>query len=190
MKKLIELFVTFFKIGLFTFGGGYAMISIIEDNCVEQKKWITHDEMMNVTVIAESTPGPIAINCATFVGYKVAGMLGAVFATVGVVLPSFIIILIISFFLDNFLEIPVIANAFTGIKVAVGILIVNAGINMLKKMEKNLLPRVIMLCSLVTMFLINVFAWNFSSISMLVVAAVVSLICFVLQDKKKEGKAE
>ena len=88
------------------------------------------------------------------------------------------------------MEIPLIANAFTGIKVAVGILIVNAGINMFKKMEKNLLPRVIMLCSLVTMFLINVFAWNFSSISMLVVAALVSLICFVLQDKKKEGKAE
>ena len=95
MNKLVELFVTFFKIGLFTFGGGYAMISIIEDNCVEQKEWITHDEMMNVTVIAESTPGPIAINCATFVGYKVAGMMGAVFATFGVVLPSFVIILII-----------------------------------------------------------------------------------------------
>ncbi len=190
MNKIIELFVTFLKIGLFTFGGGYAMISIIEDNCVEQKEWITHDEMMNVTVIAESTPGPIAINCATFVGYKVAGMLGSVFATFGVVLPSFIIILIISFFLDNFLEIPLIANAFTGIKVAVGILIMNAGINMFKKMEKNLLPRVIMVCSLVTMFLINVFAWNFSSISMLVVAALVSLLCFVLRDKKKEGKAE
>ena len=189
-NKLTELFFIFLKIGLFTFGGGYAMISLIESICVEKKKWITHDEMMDVTVIAESTPGPIAINCATFVGYKVAGMMGAVFATLGVVLPSFVIILIISFFLDNFLEIPVIANAFTGIKVAVGILIVNAGINMLKKMEKNLLPRVIMICSLVTMFLINIFAWNFSSISMLLIAAVVSLICFVLQDKKKEGKTE
>ena len=94
MKKYFELFLTMLKIGLFTFGGGYAMISIIEDNCVEKKKWITHDEMMNVTVIAESTPGPIAINCATFVGYKVAGMMGAVFATFGVVLPSFIIILL------------------------------------------------------------------------------------------------
>lgn len=190
MKKIIELFVTLFKIGLFTFGGGYAMISIIEDNCVEKKKWITHDEMMNVTVIAESTPGPIAINCATFVGYKVAGMMGAVFATFGVVLPSFVIILIISFFLDNFLEIPVIANAFMGIKVAVGILILNAGITMLKKMKKKLLPRVIMVCSLIIMFCINVFAWDFSSISLLLVAAVVSLICFVLQDRKKEGKAE
>ena len=190
MNKLVELFVTFFKIGLFTFGGGYAMISIIEDNCVEKKKWITHDEMMNVTVIAESTPGPIAINCATFVGYKVAGMMGAIFATFGVVLPSFIIILIISFFLDNFLEIPVIANAFTGIKMAVGILIFNAGLNMLKKMKKDLLPRIIMVCSLGLMFLVNIFAWNFSSISMLLIAAGVSLLCFILQDKKKEGKAE
>ena len=189
MNKIIELFVTFFKIGLFTFGGGYAMISIIEDNCVEKKKWITHDEMMNVTVIAESTPGPIAINCATFVGYKVARMMGAVFATLGVVLPSFVIILIISYFLDNFLEIPLIANAFTGIKVAVGILIFNAGLNMLKKMKKGILPRVIMVCSLVLMFLINLFAWNFSSISMLLIAAVISLICFVLQDVKKEDKA-
>ena len=190
MKKHLNLFLTMLKIGLFTFGGGYAMISIIEDNCVEKKEWITHDEMMNVTVIAESTPGPIAINCATFVGYKVARMMGAVFATLGVVLPSFIIILIISFFLDNFLEIPLIANAFTGIKVAVGILIVNAGLNMAKKMEKKLLPRVIMACSLVVMFLINIFAWNFSSISMLVIAAVVSLICFVLQEARKEGKTE
>ena len=112
MNIVLRLFLTFFKIGLFTFGGGYAMISIIENNCVEKKKWITHDEMMNITVIAESTPGPIAINCATFVGYKIAGLLGAIAATVGVVIPSFVIIFVISTFLDNFLEIPIIANAF------------------------------------------------------------------------------
>ncbi|MBO4799991.1 MAG: chromate transporter, partial [Lachnospiraceae bacterium] len=100
---LIELFLTFAKIGLFTFGGGYAMLSLIEHACVEEKKWITHDEMMNVTVIAESTPGPIAINCATFVGYKQGKMAGAVVATLGMVLPSFIIIFIISSFLDGFL---------------------------------------------------------------------------------------
>ena len=92
MNIVIELFLTFLKIGLFTFGGGYAMISIIENNCVEKKKWITHDEMMDITVIAESTPGPIAINCATFVGYKIAGILGAIAATFGVVAPSFVII--------------------------------------------------------------------------------------------------
>ena len=103
---IISLFLTFAKIGLFTFGGGYAMISIIENICVEQKNWITHDEMMNVTVIAESTPGPIAINCATYVGYKQKGICGAIAATLGVVLPSFIIIYLISIFLNNFWKSP------------------------------------------------------------------------------------
>lgn len=122
----MELFFTFVKIGLFTFGGGYAMISMIENNCVEKKAWITHDEMMDVTVIAESTPGPIAINCATFTGYKKAGFLGALVATLGIVAPSFIVIFLISMFLDNFLEITIVANAFKGIKVGVGLLILDA----------------------------------------------------------------
>ena len=95
MKILLELFLTFAKIGMFTFGGGYAMISVIENNCVERKKWITHDEMMDMTVIAESTPGPIAINCSTFTGYKIAGIPGALASTVGIVVPSFVIIFII-----------------------------------------------------------------------------------------------
>ncbi len=125
---ILTLFLTFAKIGLFTFGGGYAMISIIENICVEQKKWITHDEMMEVTVIAESTPGPIAINCATYVGYRKKGMWGAIAATLGVVLPSFIIIYLISVFLNDFLEITWITNAFKGIRIAVGILILVAGI--------------------------------------------------------------
>jgi len=189
MSIAVELFLTFLKIGLFTFGGGYAMIAIIEDNCVEQKKWISHDEMMDITVIAESTPGPIAINCATFVGYKIAGMFGAIAATFGVVIPSFIIIFVISTFLDNFLEIPVIANAFMGIKVGVGILIFNAGLTMFKKMSPATLPRMILACSFIVMFLVNLFSWKFSSISMMLVAAVISLICFVIQDVKKEDKA-
>ncbi len=121
MNIVLDLFLTFAKIGLFTFGGGYAMISLIENSCVEKKQWITHDEMMNVTVIAESTPGPIAINCATFVGYKQKGFTGAISATIGMVLPSFCIIFLISMFLDNFLEITWIAHAFMGIKIAVGL---------------------------------------------------------------------
>ena len=189
MNIVIELFWTFMKIGMFTFGGGYAMISIIENNCIEQKKWITHDEMMDITVIAESTPGPIAINCATFVGYKIAGLLGAIAATFGVVVPSFLIIFVISTCLNNFLEIPVIANAFMGIKGGVGILIFNAGLTMLKKMQAKTLPRTIMICSFAGMFLVNLFAWKFSSISMMLIAAAVSLICFVIQEAKKEGKA-
>ena len=103
-KKLLELFLTFFKIGAFTFGGGYAMIPVIEDICVEKKRWITHEDMVNVTVIAESTPGPIAINCATFVGFQRGKFWGAVAATLGVVLPSFIIIYIISMFFNNLLN--------------------------------------------------------------------------------------
>ena len=180
MNILFDLFLTFAKIGLFTFGGGYAMISMIENNCVERKQWITHDEMMNVTVIAESTPGPIAINCATFTGYKKAGFIGALAATLGMVLPSFVIIYLISMFLDNFLELTIIANAFKGIKIAVGILILDAAITMIKKMHKKKLPRTIMVCSCIAMLFINLFAWNFSSISLMIIAAIVSLTIFVL----------
>ena len=180
MKILFDLFLTFAKIGLFTFGGGYAMIAMIENNCVERKKWITHDEMMNITVIAESTPGPIAINCATFTGYKKAGFKGAFAATLGMVLPSFTIIYLISMFLDNFLELTVVSNAFRGIKVAVGILIFDAAFTMIKKMQKKKLPRTIMICSCAVMLGINLFSWNFSSISLMVIAAVISLSIFVI----------
>lgn len=192
MKKLIDLFLTFAKIGLFTFGGGYAMISLIENNCVERKKWITHDEMMNVTVIAESTPGPIAINAATFVGYKQAKLGGAIAATLGIVLPSFLIILMISFFFDDFLEITVIANAFKGIKIAVGLLILDAGISMIGKMQKKAFPRIIMACAFAAMMCINIFAWNFSSIILLLLAAVVSIVLFAVkgQQAPKGGESK
>lgn len=187
MNILLDLFFTFAKIGLFTFGGGYAMISMIENNCVERKQWITHDEMMNVTVLAESTPGPISINCATFTGYKKAGFLGALSATIGVILPSFVIIFLISLFLDNFLEITIIANAFKGIKVAVGILIADAGITMIKKMKHQKQPIIIMICSCIVMLCINIFSWSFSSISLMVIAAAVNLMVFILQ---KNGRKE
>ena len=111
MKPIVELFLTFFKIGLFTFGGGYAMISVVEDQCVERKKWITQEEMVQMTVLAESTPGPVAINAATYVGFQRAGLSGAAAATLGVVLPSFGVIFLISQFLEGFLEIPLIASA-------------------------------------------------------------------------------
>jgi len=188
---LAELFLTFAKIGFFTFGGGYAMIPMIENSFVENKKWITHDEMMNVTVIAESTPGPIAINCATFVGYKKAGFLGAVIATLGIVVPSFAVIYLISICLDSFLEITFIANAFKGIKIAVGILILDAGITMVKKMHKKVLPGVIMVCSFIAMFAINIFTWNFSSISLMLIATVISLAIFIVKGApEQKGSAK
>lgn len=187
MNHILDLFLTFAKIGLFTFGGGYAMISLIENSCVEKKKWITHDEMMNVTVIAESTPGPIAINCATYVGFRQKGLLGAVAATVGMVLPSFCIIFLVSTFLDNFLEIAWIAHAFMGIKIAVGILILDAGIKMIRKMPKKPVTLTIMVCAFLAMLLIDVFSVRVSSITLMLIAAVISLALFLI--KPNTGKA-
>ena len=187
MNVVLDLFLTFAKIGLFTFGGGYAMISLIEDSCVEKKQWITHDEMMNVTVIAESTPGPIAINCATFVGYKQKRLPGAIAATVGMVLPSFCIIFLISVFLDNFLEITWIAHAFMGIKIAVGILILDAAVKMIRKMQKKPIPLAIMLCAFLAMLLIDMFALHVSSITLMLISAIINLAIFLI--KRNTGKA-
>ena len=191
MNILLDLFLTFAKVGLFTFGGGYAMISLIENSCVEKKGWFTHDEMMNVTVIAESTPGPIAINCATFVGYKQKGLIGAIAATIGMVLPSFSIIFLISMFLDNFLEIAWIAHAFMGVKIAVGILILDAAIKMIRKMQKKPIPLTIMACAFLAMLLIDIFALHVSSITLMLIAAVISLAIFLTRrNTVKAGAAK
>ncbi len=187
MKKhiLTDLLLTFMRIGLFTFGGGYALISMIEDSCVEKKKWISHDDMMNITVIAESTPGPISMNCATFIGFRQAGWIGAVIATLGIVVPSFVVIYVISMFLDNFLELTVVANAFRGIRIAVGFLILDAAVTMIRKMQKKAFPLTMMLCSFAAMFLINVFSLRFSSVSLMLIAAVVSLVVFAAENRQE-----
>ena len=187
---LLELFLTFMKIGMFTFGGGYAMISVVENACVEDKHWITRDDMMNITVIAESTPGPIAINCATFVGYKKRGFIGAAVATTGMILPSFLIIYLVARFLDSFLEISWIAHAFEGIKLAVGILIIDAGVKMLKQIPARTLPRLIMACAFSAMLLIDILALRISSIALLLIAAAVSLVLFTISQKIERGGAQ
>ena len=183
MKLLTDIFLTFARIGLFTFGGGYAMISIIEDICVERKKWISHEEMMNMTIIAESTPGPIAINCATYIGQKHGGIPGSIAATVGIVLPSFVIIYLISTVLDHFLEITLIANAFQGIKIGVGLLILSVAITMVKKMQPKPLPRIIAGCAFAAMLLINFLSLKISSIALMVTASAVSLAIFAAKEK-------
>ena len=183
-----DLLCTFFKIGLFTFGGGYSMISFIDDECVVKKKWITSDELMNVTIIAESTPGPIAINCATYVGYRQAGILGSVISTIGVVLPSFIIIYIISLFFDNILENKIIASAFKGIKIAVSLLVFTAALRMLKIIPRNKLPLIIMALTFVAMIAISVFSINFSSIYLILIAGLVGYITFAISRFRKEDK--
>ena len=189
MSLILSLFLCFAKIGLFTFGGGYAMIALIENNCVEKKQWITHDEMMNITVIAESTPGPIAINCATYIGYRQKGFIGALAATAGMILPSFCIIFAISMYLDHFLGITWIAHAFQGIKIAVGILILDAAVKMLQKMQKKAMPRVFMLCAFAAMLLINIFSVRISSIILMLTAGLISLIIFTVRKPAGKGGA-
>ena len=189
MRLLLHLFLSFAKIGLFTFGGGYAMIPLIERVCVDQKKWISHEEMTDITVIAESTPGPIAVNCATYVGLKKKGLPGAVAATAGVIFPSFCILLLISFFFDRFSEIARVADAFRGIRIAVGILIVDAAYRMIKKLPKKAAPICILLCAFMSMLLIDLFSLHISTIVLMLAAAAVSLIvCLVKRRTEKEAE--
>ncbi len=138
-KRLWQLFASFFRIGAFTFGGGYAMIPLIQKEVVETKKWITDKDILDIVAIAESTPGPIAINTATFVGYRVAGVLGSAMATFGVVLPSFLIITLISFVLNEFQSLKAVQYAFFGIRAGVLALILKAWWSMYKQCPKKIL---------------------------------------------------
>lgn len=189
MKILSDLFIVFFKIGLFTFGGGYAMLALIEDICVEKKKWITHEEMMDITVIAESTPGPIAINLATYVGYKLRKIPGALIATIGMIIPSFFIVFLISQFLDRFLEIKWVSNAFQGIKIAVAILIIDAAIKMIRKMKKKPFQITMMIAALISMLVINVLALHVSSLVIMLAGAAAGLIFYAVHNQRGKEQA-
>ena len=149
MKKLWQIFVTFLKIGAFTFGGGYAMIPLIQREAVDHRKWVTEDDILDIVAIAESTPGPIAINSATFVGYRAAGVLGSAAATFGVVLPSFVIILALSFVLQQFQEVRAVQYAFRGIQAGVLALLFKALWTMYKKAPKGWAAYVVMAGSFV-----------------------------------------
>lgn len=146
-KRALTLFTTFFKIGAFTFGGGYAMIPLIQREIVETHKWLDDEDIMSVIAISESTPGPIAINMATFVGYKTAGVLGSVMATLGVVLPSFIVILLVSGLLREFYTLPVVGYAFEGIRAGVLALITKALWTLYKKSPHDWLSYILMALS-------------------------------------------
>ena len=186
-KLLWELFGVFFRIGLFTFGGGYAMISLIDEACVEKRAWISHEDMDRLVVLAESTPGPVAINCATFVGKRQAGIPGALSATFGMVLPSFLVILLISRYLDRFLELRLVAGAFRGVKLAVAILILDAGLRMMKRLPRKPLPLGILLVALGAMLAAELLALRLSSVVLLLGAAAVSLLVLACARRKGGG---
>lgn len=187
MNKHLDLFLTFFKLGATTFGGGHAMVSQLKEYVVDKKGWITNDELLEICAIAESTPGPVAINTATYIGYSHGGVLGSFLATLGVVLPSFIIIYIISLFFDDFINNKYVAYAFSGIKCAVGLLILNAGINLATQTKKTWWQNVIMYGIICLMIVLELFSKSFSSIILIVIGAILGII-FMSCNKKEANK--
>lgn len=187
VKSLETLFFTFFKIGLFTFGGGYAMIALLEEEFIQRRKWLDKDEFLDMTAIAESTPGPVAINSATYLGYKLAKVPGAATATVAVCLPSFLIIYAISLFFEQFTQLTVIANAFKGIQVCVIYLIFSAGVRMLKALDKSPFATGVFAAVMLVMVGLSLAGVSVSSILLILLSGAAGVAAWLI-GRRKEGK--
>lgn len=187
-KLLLTLFLSMLKIGAFTFGGGYAMISLLQNEFAVKKKWIGEEEFLDLVAIAESTPGPIAINSATYIGYKVAGVAGSACATLGMCLPSFVIIYAISLFFDLFLSFSVVANCFHGIQACVVYLILSAGFRMLKKIKKRPFEICILCLTVACMVAFSLFAVKFSSVFYILISGFLGWLAFSVLGLGKEEK--
>lgn len=187
VKSLGTLFFTFFKIGLFTFGGGYAMIALLEEEFIQRRKWLDKDEFLDMTAIAESTPGPVAINSATYLGYKLAKVPGAATATVAVCLPSFLIIYAISLFFEQFTQLTVIANAFKGIQVCIIYLIFSAGVRMLKALDKSPFATGVLAAVMLVMVGLSLAGVSVSSILLILLSGAAGVAAWLI-GRRKEGK--
>lgn len=187
VKSLETLFFTFFKIGLFTFGGGYAMIALLEEEFIQRRKWLDKDEFLDMAAIAESTPGPVAINSATYLGYKLAKVPGAATATVAVCLPSFLIIYAISLFFEQFTQLTVIANAFKGIQVCVIYLIFSAGVRMLKSLDKSPFATGVLAAVMLAMVGLSLAGVSVSSILLILLSGAAGVAAWLI-GRRKEGK--
>lgn len=188
MRKMITLFLTFLKIGAFTFGGGYAMIALLENEFIEKKGWLDRDEFLDMAAIAESTPGPVAVNSATYIGYKIGGAVGAALSTLAVCLPSFIVIYIISLFFDQFLSLKYVACAFRGIQACVVYLIFSAGLRMIKGLEKSVMNKVIVALVMAAMLLSSALAVSFSSIFYILICGLIGLAVYGI--RRGRGRAK
>ena len=187
VKSLETLFFTFFKIGLFTFGGGYAMIALLEEEFIQRRKWLDKDEFLDMAAIAESTPGPVAINSATYLGYKLAKVPGAATATVAVCLPSFLIIYAISLFFEQFTQLTVIASAFKGIQVCVIYLIFSAGVRMLKSLDKSPFSTGVLAAVMLVMVGLSLAGVSVSSILLILLSGAAGVAAWLI-GRRKEGK--
>ena len=194
MKKRInaDLLFTMMKIGLFTFGGGYAMLALLDSEFIEKKKWLEKDEFVDMAAIAESTPGPIAINAATYIGYKMSGLVGALISTVAVCTPSFVIVYLISLFFDRFLSLEYAAYAFRGIQICVIYLILSAGIKILKGMKKSAFNITVMLAVIIAMVAFSVFSVKFSTVFLILICGVAGVAANLIKEilRKRDGEAE
>lgn len=188
MKKAIKLFFIMLKIGLFTFGGGYAMIALLENEFVSKRNWMSDGEFAEMVAIAESTPGPIAINAATYIGYRQKGIFGAVLSTIAVCIPSFAVIYVISLFFNEFLKIAWVAAAFRGIQAGVVVLILLAGIKMFIKMKKNLFNVLVTAATFICMIMFSLFAVDFSSVFYILISAVSGLLIFLVKRMRERKK--
>ena len=184
-KKALLVFWSFFKIGLFTFGGGYAMISVISAELVERRKWITQEDMTDMLIISEMTPGAIAVYCASFVGYRVAGVLGGILGTLGVVLPSLIIITVLSFFVHYLEEVAWLAAAFKGIQAVVVVLIVNAMVKFFKQLDKNWQSYLIAAAALIVTLLTD-----FNVIFLILAGGIYGIVYTLARDARKKKLLE
>ena len=179
MKTLIDLFFTFCRIGGLTFGGGYAMLPIIQKEIVEEKKWATEEEVLDYYAVGQCTPGIIAVNTATFIGYKVHGIIGAIVATLGVVFPSLIIITIIAALLKNFANYSIVQHAFSGIRVVVIAWIVSAILKLAKTSIKNSTTLIIAIIAFILVAFVNL-----SPIYIVIAAACIGLILKFIRGRK------
>lgn len=189
MKKTRDLFWTFLKIGAFTFGGGYAMVALLEREFVEDKQWLSREEFLDMVAIAESTPGPVAVNSATYVGYKIEGAEGAAASTLAVCLPSFVVIYLISLVFDRFLQLSAVASAFRGIQVCVIYLILSAGMKMLKSLSGTAFNRIIVAGVVTAMVGCSVAAVSFSSLYYILLCGAAGVLLYLLKKLRKEEKA-
>lgn len=188
MKKYLQLFLTMLKIGCVAFGGGYAIIALLESEFISKRGWIAHDEFLDVVAIAESTPGPIAINVATYIGYRLKRFGGAALATVGICLPSFAIMYLVSLFYERFTQITLVAAAFRGIQICVVYLIAAAGWKMLRKMKKTPQNIVLFTATFVGMVLCTLFERHISSVLFILAAGIVGLALFFVKATAKGGR--
>ena len=177
---LLELFWSFFKIGLFTFGGGYAMIPLIEAEIIKKKNWISEEEMEEMLALSEVTPGPIAINLATLIGYKKRGIFGSVITTFGVCLPSFLIILLLSSFIFDFWQNAYVIKAFKGIRAGVSVLVLSAGIRMFKKTKAGFGWALSLAAAALSFF------FGFSTVAIIILGAAVGISSGLLVRRREK----